>query len=126
MTIHEISRRYNVPIRVLRQYESWGGCSLPEEGTEPRQYDDSDLERLGTMMTLYGLGFEAPEVEAYMRLLGAGAGTGPKRLAMLKEKREATLEEIHLREKRLTRLDYLRYEIQKKQQEYDSGQEKPI
>lgn len=55
MTIQEVSIRYGIPMKVLRQYESWGGCSLPEEGTEPRQYDDSDLERLGTMMTLYGV-----------------------------------------------------------------------
>ena len=26
MTIHEASERYNIPIEILREYESWGLC----------------------------------------------------------------------------------------------------
>lgn len=115
MTIQEVSRRYGIPMKVLREYESWGGCGVSQKTEGPRQYDDADLDRLGMIMTLYGIGFGSPEVKAYMRLLLEGETTGPKRLEMLREKRKATLEEIHLREKQLTRLDYLRYEIQKAQ-----------
>ena len=27
MTIEEASERYNIPIKVLKEYESWGLCS---------------------------------------------------------------------------------------------------
>lgn len=26
MTIHEASEKYNIPIKILREYESWGLC----------------------------------------------------------------------------------------------------
>lgn len=44
----------------------------------------------------------------------AGEATEPGRLAILNARRNAMLDEIHFREKQLDRLNYLRYEIQKK------------
>lgn len=43
-----------------------------------------------------------------------GEATEPGRLAKLNARRNAMLDEIHFREKQLDRLNYLRYEIQKK------------
>ena len=43
-----------------------------------------------------------------------GEATDPGRLAKLNARRNAMLDEIHFREKQLDRLNYLRYEIQKK------------
>ena len=43
-----------------------------------------------------------------------GEATEPGRLAILNARRNAMLDEIHFREKQLDRLNYLRYEIQKK------------
>lgn len=43
-----------------------------------------------------------------------GEATDPGRLAILNARRNAVLDEIHFREKQLDRLNYLRYEIQKK------------
>ena len=40
--------------------------------------------------------------------------SGPARLRMLNQKRSATLDEIHFRERQLERLDYLRHELRKK------------
>ena len=65
--------------------------------------------------TLKDIGFVPAEIEAYMRLAQEGDRTGAQRLVMLGEKRRGMLDEIHFREKLLDRLDYLRYEIQKKQ-----------
>ena len=36
------------------------------------QYDDTDLERLSTIMSLHDMGFDVNEVETYMRLLFIG------------------------------------------------------
>lgn len=48
-----------------------------------------------------------------------GEATDPGRLAILNARRNAMLDEIHFREKQLDRLNYLRYEIQKKNSSRD-------
>lgn len=48
-----------------------------------------------------------------------GEATEPWRLAILNARCNAVLDEIHFREKQLDRLNYLRYEIQKKNSSRD-------
>ena len=113
MTIQEASERYHIPMHILREYESWGLCGAAKKEMGNWQYDDADLERLSTIMTLHDMGFAVEEVEAYMRLLLEGDHTAAQRLRMLEKKRRAALEEIHVKECQLQRLDYLRHEIRK-------------
>lgn len=112
MTIDETSENYNIPIEVLRLYESWKLCGETLKTVGAWLYDDEDLERLSMVMTLYDIGFEDMEVEAYMRLTQREKGAEEKRLRMLNRKRGDVLKEIHCKEKQLERLDYLRHEIQ--------------
>ncbi len=114
MTMQEASKRYMIPIKILKEYESWGLCGAVKKVMGAWQYDDTDLERLSTIMTLHDIGFTTEEVETYMRLLLEQKDSGPARLHMLNQKRSATLDEIHFRERRLERLDYLRHELRKK------------
>lgn len=116
MTIHEASERYNIPLEILREYESWGLCGTVKTVMGVWQYDDTDLERLSMIMTLHDVGFENAEIETYMKLLLEQEGTEAQRLRILDEKRGRTLDEIHFREKQLERLDYLRYHIGKQQE----------
>ena len=51
-----------------------------------------------------------------MRLLLEQAGTELQRLALLEQRRAATLEEIHLRERQVARMDYLRHQIKTAQE----------
>ena len=120
VTIHEASARYNIPLEILKEYESWGLCGAVKEVMGIWQYDDTDIERLSLIMTLHDVGFESAEIETYMKLLLEQTNTEAKRLRMLDQKREDTLDEIHFREKQLVRLDYLRYHI-RKQQEVTQG-----
>lgn len=113
MTIFEASERYQIPIGILREYESWGLCGAVKKVMGDWQYDDQDIERLSMIMTLHDIGFVKEEVETYMKLVIAGESTGNERLRMLNKKRNSALDEIHFREKQLERMDYLRYEIQK-------------
>lgn len=113
MTIYEASERYNIPIKILREYESWGLCGEAEKVMGAWQYDDSDVELLSTIMTLHDIGFNSGEVETYMKLLLKGKITEKERMKMLERKRSGTLDEIHFKEKQLDRLDYLRFEIKK-------------
>lgn len=113
MTINEASERYKIPIKILQEYESWGLCGEVKKVMGSWHYDESDIERLSTIMTLHDIGFTNDEVKKYMQLLLKGKSTEKERLKMLGEKRNGTLDEIHFKGKQLDRLDYLRFEIQK-------------
>lgn len=113
MTIDEASAHYNIPIEILREYESWGLCSAVKKVMGAWQYDDQDLERLSLIMTLHDIGFNIEEVETYMKLVLKGESTEAERLRMLNERRNDALNEIHFKEMQLNRLDYLRHKIKK-------------
>lgn len=44
MTIEEASRRYQVPLETLQEYERFGLCSSVKKIMGVWQYDDEDLE----------------------------------------------------------------------------------
>lgn len=111
MTKQEASECYSIPIWLLDEYESWGLCQEVKKVMGSWQYDDSDLNRLSMIMTLHDVGFTSDEVETYMRLLMEGEQTKNQRIQMLNQKRSRALNEIHLREAQLARLDYLRHSI---------------
>lgn len=72
MTKQEASERYNIPVEILDEYESWGLCGEVKKVMGAWRYDDRDLERLSMIMTLHDSGFTNAEVETYMRLFLAG------------------------------------------------------
>lgn len=117
MTIDEAHSRYNIPVEILREYESWGLCGAVKTVMGAWQYDEEDIERLSLIMTLHDVGFSKEEVESYMRLLLEGENTEAKRMKMLDAHRNGTLDEIHFKQKQLDRLDYLRYKIRQDQKE---------
>lgn len=111
MTRDEASTQYQIPIEILEEYESWGLCGSVKQVMGRWQYGDQDLERLSTIMALHDMGFSVAEVESYMRLLLSEADTAKERMRMLERRRSAALDEIHLKERQLQRLDYLRYKM---------------
>lgn len=114
MTDREISERYNIPLSVLQEYESWGFGRTTGEKSGPRQYDDRDLEYLSLVMTLHDIGFKKSQTETYIKLLlHDSAGVSAQCLNMLEQRRRELLNEIHFHENQLARLDYLRYSIRK-------------
>lgn len=117
MTIDEVNERYKIPVEVLKEYESWGLCKEVEKVMGAWQYDERDLQRLSLVLTLRDIGFGSEEAECYMRLHLEGSSTEEERLKMLNKKRCSTLDEIHLKQKQLDCLDYVRYKIGKAQKE---------
>lgn len=119
MTKEEASKKYNIPIEILDEYEKWGLCKAVKEVMGKWHYDDTDIEKLSLIMTLHYIGFNSDEVETYMNLVLNNKTEGAKengeqiQLQMLNDKRNKLLDEIHFKEKHLARLDYLRYEINK-------------
>ena len=120
MTMEEASSRYHIPVEVLKEYESWGLCGAVKKVMGAWQYDDEDIHRLSTIMTLHDVGFSNEEVETFMRLLLEGEDTEQQRLEIISRHRSSTLDEIHFKQAQLDRLDYLRYKIQK------AGQKGPV
>ena len=57
MTIQEASEKYNIPIKILQEYERWGLCGEVKKVMGSWHYDNSDIERLSTIMTLHDIGF---------------------------------------------------------------------
>lgn len=112
MTAEEVSQKYNVPIKILKEYESLGLCGEVKRVMDKWQYDDTDIERLSMIMTLHDIGFSNEEVGIYMRIQ-LEEQDQKKCMEMLNKKRNNTLEEIHFKEKQLERMDYLRYEMRK-------------
>lgn len=113
MTMQETSDRYKIPLHILEEYEGWELCGTGKKAAGRRQYDDSDLEWLSLIMTLYDIGFCTEEVEAYLRLALEEPQNGQARLQMLNRRRDDALDDLHCRERQLQRLDYLRHEIRK-------------
>lgn len=113
MTAEEVSVRYQIPLNILEEYRSWGLCGSVQLAMDDWQYDDRDLERLGTIMALHDMGFQPQEVETYMRLLIKGKQTDRQRLQILDQRRNSMLDEIHLKERQLQRMDYLRVELRR-------------
>ena len=125
MTMEEASRQYNIPVEILQEYESWGLCGAVKKVMGAWQYDDSDLENLSMIMTLHDVGFDTEAIGAYMRMFLEGEHTWEERLRMLNQKRSEALDEIHLREKQLNRLDYLRYKIREHAKAAESRRQNP-
>ena len=111
MTKQEASAKYNIPIEILDEYESWGLCDEVKKIMGQWHYDDTDLERLSMIMTLHYIGFDNSEVERYMHLLMEGSSTEGERMRMLEKLRKDALDEIHFKEKQLENMDYLRHKI---------------
>ena len=113
MTIKEASKKYHIPMKILKTYERCGLFCRAGKTIGAWNYDDSDLQRLSLMMTLFEIGYCKEEVTAYMSLFSQGPCTRTERMHMLSEKKNCVLKEIHRKEKQLDRLAYLQHKLQK-------------
>ena len=104
MERQEICARYNIPVQIFRIYER----ICPEEKT---RYNDSDIERLGMIMTLCDAGFSEAEIERYMNFCKNGKSEPEKCISMLENKRRGTLEKIHHMERQIENIDCLKYKL---------------
>lgn len=109
MTTEEVSKVCGIPMSVLKAYERGELWGETQEAADARHYDETDMERLSLILTLHDAGFSGEEIRRYMRLLLSGGDSVQERMEMLREKRNGTLEELHVKQKQLDRLDYLRF-----------------
>lgn len=114
MTRNEVKERYRIPIEILREYEKLILSMNIKNADELQYYDDSDIERISMIMTLHEIGFFDEEVKEYMYLLLEEKTDDKNCIEMLNIKRRKMLDEIHVKQNCLDRLDYLRFELRKK------------
>ncbi|HIU57875.1 MAG TPA: MerR family transcriptional regulator [Candidatus Ornithomonoglobus merdipullorum] len=110
MTIEEASKKYCIPIKLLKEYESMELCGTVKRVMGVWQYDDTDIERLSMIMTLHDIGFSKEDIDEYMQLLLSGQNN-EECIKMLEQKRKGALSKIHVLEKRIDNIDYLRNEM---------------
>lgn len=111
MNKKEVSQKYRIPVEVLDEYESWGLCNVVKYVMGEWQYDDQDLERLSTIMALHDVGFNNEEVKEYMHLLLETSDSKEEIITLLNDRRVKKLQQIHLQEKQLDRIDYLKFKM---------------
>lgn len=112
MTIEEASRKYCIPIKILKEYEEMELCGVVKRVMGAWQYDDTDIEKLSMIMTLRDIGFSKEDIDEYMKLLLSGENS-EECIKMLNAKRKVTLDKIHIMERQINNIDYLRNEIQR-------------
>ena len=97
-----------IPLQVLNEYNRWrlSGATYMEK--ENWQYDDGDLQRISSIMSLHNIGLTDDNIEKYMELLVKGMSTANERMAILEQQRSSTLAEIHQKEQQIIHMDYMR------------------
>lgn len=103
MTVSELSIRYNIDVNKLKLFENNKLISLKDE------YSTEELEEMSMLCTLYDCGFTADKLKCYMD--SKEAGNCLRQLDLLNEQRYALLDEIHVKQKLLDKLDYIIYNI---------------
>ena len=126
MTITEASKTYKIPLALLRWYAAEHPGTEEINGNEYESgkgnainvgafhFSEKDIEMLSLIMTLQEIGFDKKEIKTWLRLQQDDKNSGAACLKMLNKLRSETLDAIHLKEKTLDRIDFLRYELQRK------------
>lgn len=114
MTIKEVSEKYDISQDTLRYYERVGmipPVTRTASGIRDYQKDDLGWVELAKCMRSAGLPVEA--MIEYVKLTQEGDVTIPTRLQLLKEQKEALLEQRAKIDATLKRLDYKigRYDV---------------
>ena len=114
MTIKEVSEKYGITGDTLRYYERIG--MIPPVGRTAggiRCYTDTDLSWIELVLCMRNAGLPLESIVEYVRLYREGDSTFKARLELLREQREALIEQKQKIDATLERLNYkiARYEV---------------
>lgn len=106
MTIDELSKRYNIEVEKLNYFAD--NHLIKTE----QPYNSDDEKLLSIICTLYSAGLNAENIKRFLLL--AKENNQAEQIKLLNMRRADLLEDIHLKQKSLDRLDYMLYEIKNK------------
>ena len=110
MTKEEIQKCCMISDHILNEYEEIIKQVIGDGGVFKKSPEGYDVGMLSLMITLHDAGFSEKETREYMQR----EDKTEELLEMLDEKRRHILEMIHIKEEQLDKLDYLRFQIKKK------------
>lgn len=111
MTLQEASKRFDISIDELQQYEKNG--LLQADSSHPGDYEDEDFRRLGLIQFLLNTGFSVKEAKKYLELMKDNE-TIEEQIRMLRKQRFELLDGIHAKQQLLDQLDYMILEKKRK------------
>lgn len=106
MTIHELNERYKIDPQKLQYFADNHLIETDET------YGDKDEKRLSVLCVLYDVGLNADAIKQFLLFDSTQNHAG--KIKLLNMRRADLLEDIHLKQKSLDRLDYMLYEIKNK------------
>ena len=114
VTIKEVSEKYGISDDTLRYYERIGMIPpVTRTAGGIRNYTDKDQSWIELVLCMRNAGLPIEAIIEYVRLYQLGDSTFGERLQLLKEKREALIEQKKKIDSTLERLNYkiARYEV---------------
>lgn len=114
VTIKEVSEKYRISDDTLRYYERIGMIPpVTRTAGGIRNYTDKDQSWIELVLCMRNAGLPIEAIIEYVRLYQLGDSTFGERLQLLKEQREALIEQKKKIDSTLERLNYkiARYEV---------------
>ena len=114
VTIKEVSEKYGISDDTLRYYERIGMIPpVTRTAGGKRNYTDKDQSWIELVLCMRNAGLPIEAIIEYVRLYQLGDSTFGERLQLLKEQREALIEQKKKIDSTLERLNYkiARYEV---------------
>lgn len=107
MTISEAAELSGLTAHTLRYYERAGLLDpVGRVAGGHRRYAEADLARIAFLTKLRATGMPIRQVREYAALLREGAGTEPRRLAILEAHRDVVRERMAEMERHLELIDF--------------------
>lgn len=104
MTIEEAGKRVPIDMDTLRSYEKQGLLRLENLDTAQAAKELQDVQDIDSLARI-GVGLE--ELKRLKALMDQGASTVEEQIRLLKRCRFQMLDDIHVRQQSLDRIDYM-------------------
>lgn len=114
MNIEEVSNRFCIPKEKLLTYERYGLFDCHKQPDGQIDYCEESLEYISLIELLLKAGLDLEHIRQYLSGLGSDKLSNEKSIKVLIRQRYALLDDIHDKEKTLSKLDFLISEAQKK------------
>jgi len=111
MSGEELCECFNISPAVLEELESSGLLETEETPGVRREFSREDILLLNRILTLKNAGVELSLIRQILRMEEQGESTINRRMEILAEQRRKQLNQLHLRQKMIDRLDFLICEL---------------
>lgn len=112
MTLEEAGKKISMDVEDLQMYEKQGIFLLENMETEKAE---QEIEEIRTLDSLAKIGVGEEELRRLKTLMGRGHQTSREQIRLLKKCRFDLLDDIHGKQKKLDKMDYMIHIIKEKE-----------